>query len=244
MLTETALRQSEGRLRQFVADASHELRTPVAAVSAYAELFERGAESRPQDLARVMHGIRNETARMGHLVEDLLLLARLDESRPLERSPVDLVEIARQAVEAAGAVGPEWRLGVEASEPVIVAGDASRLRQVVDNLLANVRAHTPPGTTATVAVSRPATRPSSRSATTAPESAPTTRPASSSGSIAPMLSPIPGERRRRPGAVHRERHRGGPRRDGRRRSRRRPRTRRRLHHPNAAAGGDPGRAPV
>ncbi len=152
--TETELRQSEGRLRQFVADASHELRTPVAAVSAYAELFERGAESRPQDLARVMHGIRNETARMGHLVEDLLLLARLDESRPLERSPVDLVEIARQAVEAAGAVGPEWRLGVEASEPVIVAGDASRLRQVVDNLLANVRAHTPPGTTATVAVSR------------------------------------------------------------------------------------------
>jgi two-component system OmpR family sensor kinase len=152
--TEAALRQSEGRLRQFVADASHELRTPVAAVSAYAELFERGAGSRPQDLARVMHGIRNETSRMGHLVEDLLLLARLDESRPLERSPVDLAEIARQAVEAAGAVGPEWQLRVDASQPVIVAGDAGRLRQVLDNLLANVRAHTPPGSTATVTVAR------------------------------------------------------------------------------------------
>ncbi len=152
--TEAALRQSEGRLRQFVADASHELRTPVAAVSAYAELFERGAESRPEDLARVMSGIRAETARMGHLVEDLLLLARLDESRPIERSPVDLADIARQAVEAARAVGPEWPVRLDATGPVIVAGDAGRLRQVLDNLLANVRAHTPPGSTATVTVSQ------------------------------------------------------------------------------------------
>jgi two-component system OmpR family sensor kinase len=152
--TEAALRQSQGRLRQFVANASHELRTPVAAISAYAELFERGAESRPEDLARVMNGIRIETARMGHLVEDLLLLARLDESRPLERSPVDLVEVSRQAVEAARAVGPDWPLRVDARGPVIVAGDAGRIRQVLDNLLANVRAHTPPGSTARVAVSR------------------------------------------------------------------------------------------
>jgi two-component system OmpR family sensor kinase len=101
-----------------------------------------------------MHGIRNETSRMGHLVEDLLLLARLDESRPLERSPVDLAEIARQAVEAARAVGPEWQLRVDAPQPVIIAGDAGRLRQVLDNLLANVRAHTPPGSTATVTVAR------------------------------------------------------------------------------------------
>ena len=114
-----ALRQSEGRLRRFVADASHELRTPVAAVSAYAELFERGAESRPQDLARVMSGIRGETARMGHLVEDLLLLARLDESRPFERSPVDLVAVATEAVEAARAVGPEWQFDVDATGPVV-----------------------------------------------------------------------------------------------------------------------------
>ena len=152
--TEAALRQSEGRLRRFVADASHELRTPVAAVSAYAELFERGAGSRPQDLARVMSGIRGETARMGHLVEDLLLLARLDESRPIERSEVDLVEVAIEAVSAAKAVGPQWPLNIEATGPVLVYGDRGRLRQVFDNLLSNVRAHTPPGTAATVAVSR------------------------------------------------------------------------------------------
>ena len=108
-----------------MADASHELRTPVAAVSAYAELFERGAESRPQDLARVMSGIRGETARMGHLVEDLLLLARLDESRPLERSPVDLVEVAPEAVEAAQAVGPR----VAAAGRGRRAGDRLRGRQ-------------------------------------------------------------------------------------------------------------------
>lgn len=152
--TEAALRQSEGRLRRFVGDASHELRTPVAAVSAYAELFERGAGSHPEDLARVMSGIRGETARMGHLVEDLLLLARLDESRPIEHSPVDLVEVASEAVQAARTVGPQWQLELEATGPVIVSGDRSRLRQVFDNLLSNVRAHTPPGTTATIAISR------------------------------------------------------------------------------------------
>jgi two-component system OmpR family sensor kinase len=152
--TEMALRQSEGRLRRFVADASHELRTPVAAVSAYAELFERGASTRPEDLARVMTGIRGETARMGHLVEDLLLLARLDESRPIDRAPVDLTALAAEAVEAARAVGPAWPLEFHAGAPVVVSGDRVRLRQVFDNLLANVRAHTPPGTQATVTVSR------------------------------------------------------------------------------------------
>jgi two-component system OmpR family sensor kinase len=152
--TEAALRQSEGRLRRFVADASHELRTPVAAVSAYAELFELGAEHRPEDLARVMSGIRGETARMGHLVEDLLLLARLDESRPFEQSTVDLVDVATEAAQAAEAVGPEWPLRVEAGGPVLVSGDRSRLRQVFDNLLSNVRAHTPPGTSATIAICR------------------------------------------------------------------------------------------
>jgi two-component system OmpR family sensor kinase len=150
--TESALRASEGRLRRFVADASHELRTPVAAVSAYAELFERGAESRPQDLARVMSGIRGETARMGHLVEDLLLLAHLDESRPIERSPVDLVEVASDAVEAARIVGPGWPIRFDGGPPVVVSGDRSQLRQVLDNLISNVRSHTPSGTAATVTV--------------------------------------------------------------------------------------------
>jgi len=152
--TEAELRRSEDRMRRFVADASHELRTPLAAVSAYAELFERGASARPDDLARSMAGIRTEATRMGELVEDLLLLARLDEGRPLRQEPVELVALAAEAVAAARAVGPEWRIELQAAEPVEVSGDASRLRQVLDNLLANVRAHTPPGTSVTVSVRR------------------------------------------------------------------------------------------
>jgi two-component system OmpR family sensor kinase len=152
--TEAELRRSEERLRRFVADASHELRTPLAAVSAYAELFERGARTQPEDLARVMAGVRSEAARMGLLVEDLLLLARLDEGRPLERQPVELVRVAAEAVDAARMVDASWPAQLVASEPVEVVGDAARLRQVVDNLLANVRAHTPPGTRTTVRVAR------------------------------------------------------------------------------------------
>lgn len=150
--TERALRASEERLRRFVADASHELRTPLAAVSAYAELFERGADRRPEDLARAMTGIRAETARMGGLVEDLLLLARLDEGRPLHAGQVELVALVAEAVHAARAVGPQWPVHLRALQPVEVIGDSSRLRQVIDNLLANVRAHTPEGTTAVVRV--------------------------------------------------------------------------------------------
>lgn len=150
--TEAELRASEDRLRRFVGDASHELRTPIAAVSAYAELFEEGAATRPADLERAMGGIRRETARMGHLVEDLLLLARLDEGRPLERKRLELVGLAIEAVQTARAVGPQWPVRVQAGGPVEVVGDSLRLRQVIDNLLANVRAHTPPGTQATVRV--------------------------------------------------------------------------------------------
>jgi two-component system OmpR family sensor kinase len=143
---------TEARLRRFVADASHELRTPVAAVAAYAELFERGARERPADLARVMAGIRTETGRMGHLVDDLLLLARLDQGRPLEQRTVELVGLAAQAVDAARAMGPSWPVRVEARQPVEIQGDEGRLRQVIDNLLANVRAHTPSGTSVVVRV--------------------------------------------------------------------------------------------
>ena len=150
--SEAALRRSEEQLRRFVADASHELRTPLAAVSAYAELFERGARERPEDLTRVMTGIRDETARMGQLVEDLLLLARLDEGRPLESVPVDLARLAGDAVDTARTVGPGWPVTLSARRPVEVEGDEHRLRQVLDNLLANVRAHTPEGTPATVSV--------------------------------------------------------------------------------------------
>lgn len=150
--TEARLRTSEARLRRFVADASHELRTPVAAVSAYAELFDRGAAASPGDLRRAMHGIRGETARMGQLVEDLLLLARLDEGRPLEHKPVELVALASEAIGTGRRLGPEWPLRMEADRPVEVLGDEARLRQVFDNLLSNIRNHTPPGTPGIVRV--------------------------------------------------------------------------------------------
>jgi two-component system OmpR family sensor kinase len=137
---------SEEQLRRFVADASHELRTPLSAVSAYAELFERGAQQRPDDLARVMRGIRVETARMQTLIDDLLLLARLDEGRPLASERVDVVAVLDDAVDAARAVGPEWPITLDAPPTLVVTGDPMALRQVVDNLLANVRTHTAPGT--------------------------------------------------------------------------------------------------
>ena len=133
---------SEQRLRRFVADASHELRTPLAAVRAYAELFKRGADRRPEDLQRAMDGISRESARMSLLVDDLLLLARLDEGRPLERKPVQLADVVADAVETARAMEPERRLDLDVQR-IEVIGDRQRLRQVVDNLLNNTRAHTP-----------------------------------------------------------------------------------------------------
>jgi two-component system OmpR family sensor kinase len=142
---------SERRLRRFVADASHELRTPLAAVRAYAELFGRGADRRPDDLERAMTGIGRESERMTVLVEDLLLLARLDEGRPLEREPVELDEVVTEAVDAAVAVDPNRPVDLEA-DPVVVLGDRDRLRQVLDNLLSNVRAHTPAGSPVRVKV--------------------------------------------------------------------------------------------
>ena len=143
---------SEEKLRRFVADASHELRTPLAAVRAYAELFTRGAERRPEDLARSMAGITRESERMSLLVEDLLLLARLDEGRPLAREPVELDQVVAEAVDTALTVEPERSISLDA-EQTIVLGDRDRLRQIVDNLLANVREHTPPETPVRVSVS-------------------------------------------------------------------------------------------
>jgi two-component system OmpR family sensor kinase len=144
---------SDQRLRRFVADASHELRTPLAAVRAYAELFGRGASQKPDDLERAMSGIGRESERMSALVEDLLLLARLDEGRPLERKPVRLDELVTEAVETAQAVDPERPIEL-AAEPVTALGDRERLRQVIDNLLGNARSHTPPGTHVRVSVGR------------------------------------------------------------------------------------------
>jgi len=154
LASERRLRASEERLRRFVADASHELRTPIAAVSAYAELFGRGASEQKEDLGRVMAGIRTETDRMEHLVADLLLLARLDEGRPMDQRSVDLVALCAEAVQTASTVGPAWPLTFEASDPIEIMGDATSLRQVIDNLLGNVRAHTPAGTPARVTVAK------------------------------------------------------------------------------------------
>ena len=150
--SENRLKESDRHLRQFVADASHELRTPIAAVSAYAELFERGAADHADDLPRVFRGIRAETARMERLVNDLLTLARFDVGQPILIVPTELVGMGAEAVRTATTVGPQWPVEFTASHPVEVMGDPTRLRQVIDNLLANVRAHTPEGTTATVHV--------------------------------------------------------------------------------------------
>jgi len=150
--SEQRLLESDARLRRFVADASHELRTPIAAVSAYAELFGRGASEQKEDLERLMLGIQSETSRMEHLVADLLLLARLDEGRPMETQSVDLVALCADAVHTAQTVGPNWPVRFTATRPIEVVGDATSLRQVVDNLLGNVRAHTPEGTSAVVSV--------------------------------------------------------------------------------------------
>ena len=150
--SEERLRESDARLRRFVGDASHELRTPIAAISAYAELFGRGASENKGDLERLMVGIRTETGRMEHLVADLLLLARLDEGRPLEFHAVDLTALCGQAVQTSTAVGPAWPVTFTSPRPIEVTGDPIGLRQVVDNLLGNVRSHTPEGTTTRVSV--------------------------------------------------------------------------------------------
>ena len=115
--TEAKLRTSEGRLRQFVADVSHELRTPVSAVSAYAEMYQLGMARSGPELDRAMSGISLESARMGHLVEDLLTLARLDEGLPLEQKPVELVKLSADAVHTAAAVGPTGLFGSKQPVP-------------------------------------------------------------------------------------------------------------------------------
>lgn len=143
---------AEQRLRTFVADASHELRTPVATISGYAELYRRGGADDAGDLAKILDRIESEATRMGVLVDELLLLARLDEGRPLEREPVDLAVVAAEAVAAARSRQPERTWSAETNGPAVLAGDQARLRQVLDNLLTNVERHTPVSASATVRV--------------------------------------------------------------------------------------------
>ncbi|MBE6481546.1 MAG: HAMP domain-containing histidine kinase [Actinomyces ruminicola] len=170
----TARQRSETQVRQFVADASHELRTPLASIRGYTELIQRsGADAvLPEEAVHALERVHSESVRMTALVEDLLLLARLDAGRELERAEVDLVEIVVDAVSDARAAGPDhlWELNLavleapaqlspEAAaefipEPTLVMGDEARLRQVMVNLLANARVHTPAGSRVTTTLSR------------------------------------------------------------------------------------------
>jgi len=150
----SARHASETRVRQFVADASHELRTPLAAIRGYTELAQRKRDDLPDDVAHAMSRVESETERMTQLVEDMLLLARLDTGRPLEREQVDLSRLVVDAVSDAHIAGPDhqWSLDLP-DEPVVVdGGDEARLHQVLANLLANARTHTPPGTTVTTSL--------------------------------------------------------------------------------------------
>jgi two-component system OmpR family sensor kinase len=149
---------SEARLRQFVADASHQLRTPLTSIRGYTELLRKGAFTDEESRQRALSRVEAEAARMSNLVDDLLLLARLDQGRPLADEPVDLCRVAADAVHDARAVEPDRPIELVAPATVVVRGDRERLDQVLDNLLANARAHTPPDTAVTVRVVRQGSR--------------------------------------------------------------------------------------
>lgn len=164
--------RSEQRLRRFVADASHELRTPLTSIRGYAELLRKEALDDPSARLQAAARIEGEAARMGVLVDDLLLLARLDQGRPLERHPVELRALVEEAVGAAAAVCHDHPVSLEAGAPVTVEGDAARIRQIVDNLVGNALVHTPPGTEVSVSVRREGSEGVVRVADTGPGLAP------------------------------------------------------------------------
>ncbi|PZE74250.1 cell wall metabolism sensor histidine kinase WalK [Curtobacterium sp. MCBD17_019] len=144
---------SEDKVRQFVADASHELRTPLASIRGYAELTRRMSVDLPDDVVYAMSRVEAESVRMTGMVEDLLLLARLDEGREIQFDDVDLTGLVLDAVNDAHAASPGHLIDVDVpDEPVVVLGDAARLHQVVVNLVTNARTHTPDGTRITVGI--------------------------------------------------------------------------------------------
>ena len=151
--SEARARGSEQRMRRFIADASHELRTPLTSIRGFAELHRQGAVTDPEAVSDLLVRIEGEAERMGVLVDDLLLLARLDQQRPMEKAPVDVGSVAREAVEAARAAAPERRVNVEAPASALeVDGDAVQIRQVITNLLDNALAYSPDGSPVTVTV--------------------------------------------------------------------------------------------
>ena len=144
---------SEQRLRRFIADASHELRTPLTSIRGYSEMLRRGASESPQDSELARRRIEEESVRMSTLVDDMLLIARLDQGRPLEQKPVDLRSIASDAVADARAVAPQRQITLDAPGSIVVTGDDTRLRQVVGNLVRNATVHTPPRTAIEIGIS-------------------------------------------------------------------------------------------
>jgi two-component system OmpR family sensor kinase len=146
--SESAAVASEDRMRRFVADASHELRTPLTSIRGFAELYRQGAVRETAEVDRMMRRVEDEASRMGLLVEDLLLLARLDQARPLRAEPVDLLDVVSDAAHDARVLAPDRQvdLDVRGDEAPVVLGDDARLRQVVTNLVSNALTHTPAGT--------------------------------------------------------------------------------------------------
>ncbi len=185
-------RASEERLRRFLADASHELRTPLASIRGYAELFRIGAAAQPEDVAKAMTRIEDESARMGVLVEDLLALARLDELPEPVREPVDLTALAADAVDDARAVAPGRDIVLAAPDgAVVVDGDPGQLRQVLANLMRNALVHTPAGTRVEVSIQAREGPRACRCATSARACRPRIPPSCSIGSGAETVPPAP-----------------------------------------------------
>jgi two-component system OmpR family sensor kinase len=143
--------ESENKLRRFVADASHELRTPLTSIRGFAELHRQGAVPDGEKTRELIARIEKESMRMGYLVEDLLMLARMDQSRELVVADVDLSHLIKEAVSSAQAAGPDHPISIDIAHDVHTQGDADKIYQVVTNLLANARAHTPAGTAIHVA---------------------------------------------------------------------------------------------
>ena len=141
---------SESKLRQFVADASHELRTPLTAIRGFAELHRQGAVEGVEKTKELIGRIEKESIRMGSLVEDLLLLARMDEARPVSMEPVDLTHVLEECIASASAAGPDHPITADIEPDIFVLGDNKRIHQAIANLLANARTHTPLGTKITV----------------------------------------------------------------------------------------------
>ena len=225
---------TEEKLRRFLADASHELRTPLTSIRGYSEVFER-AKDDPEDLELAMRRIEEESKRMGVMVEELLVLARLGEGREPERAPVDLARVVDDAVSDARAAAPARDITLERAETADVLGDDHQLRQVVANLLGNALRHTPDEAQIRVTL----TTGDGRARLTVADDGPGLEAGRRRQGVRALLPrrrvARPPDGRRRPRPRHRRRHRGGPRR--RRAARHGARRRRDLHGHAAAARG-------